>query len=143
MQAWSNRLLALISVVSIVFCCATFKTLSTRQVICYFRFGNDQQKHWRKSTEPKPGLFMPLGFSLLKACGLVIELVWSNLKLVSRHKKSRLRFFRLSPMFLLIVLKSSAPDVLPNGQCIERCTAKDNAYDTDQCQQTVALCLHV
>ena len=46
-------------------------------------------------------------------------------------------------MFLLIVYNTSVPDVLPSGQCIERCTAKDNADVTDHYQQMVALCLQL
>ena len=55
-------------------------------------------------------------------------------------RKSRLRLCRLLPMFSLIVFNTSVPAVLPSGQCIKRCTAKDNADVTDQYQQTVALC---
>ena len=40
------------------------------------------------------------------------------------------------------MLKTSVPDVLPSGQYIKRCTAKDNADVTDHYQQMVASCLH-
>ena len=33
-----------------------------------------------------------------------------------------------------------APDVLPSGQCIKKCTEKEDADVTDQCKQIVALC---
>ena len=33
---------------------------------------------------------------------------------------------------------TSVPAVLPRGQCIKRCTAKDNADVTDQRQKIVA-----
>ena len=35
---------------------------------------------------------------------------------------------------------TSEPAVLTSGQCIERCTAKDNTDVTDQHQQTVDPC---
>ena len=36
------------------------------------------------------------------------------------------------------MLKTSVPDVLPSGQYIKRCTAKDNADVTDHYQHIVA-----
>ena len=46
-------------------------------------------------------------------------------------------------MFLLIVYDTSVPDVLPNGQCIKSCTAKDNNDVTDHYKQMVALCKNI
>lgn len=43
-------------------------------------------------------------------------------------------------MFLFIIYNTSVSDVLPNGQRIKRCTAKDNADVSVQCQKTAASC---
>ena len=42
-------------------------------------------------------------------------------------------------MFLLIVFNTSVPAVLPIGQCIERCTAKNYANVTDQYEEIFSI----
>ena len=55
--------------------------------------------------EQNPALILPI------ACGLMIELVWLNfyvnLSLSHGIRKSRLRLYRLSPMFSLIFFKTN------------------------------------
>ena len=54
----SNHLLALVSDISIVFYCAAFNTLSTRNDILFACNKYNQQKYLQKSAEKKLGLFM-------------------------------------------------------------------------------------
>ena len=117
-------MLVMISDVSIVFCHATFNTFSTRQDICYARIIYNHQNHQRKSAKQKPGLSYAVrqsssltkglmspnqdetGLSLPRACGLMIELVWStlllNLSFVSRHTKVQASALQTFANILLI-----------------------------------------
>ena len=58
-----------------------------------------------------------------------------KLKLVSRHKK-----VQISALQTFADVVVGVPDALPSGQCINGCTAKDNADVTDHCKQMVASC---
>ena len=71
-------------------------------------------------------------------------MVWSklfvNLSFAHGTWKSRLRLCRLSPMFSLIIFKTSVQAVLPSGQCIHVARQLDNADVTDHYQQMLVSC---